>query len=180
MSNTLNPRTAQLRQALGVARLRAETYWLARTEQERKFLRYGAAALVLMLFYTTLVGPALSGREQLQKNLPQLRQQGAKMQVLAHEAAKIAGQPAAQVPLMTSSNLTAALTTRGLKAQSLNVTGEYAKLQFTGAQFAGLMQWLAAIRRESRITVQEASIVAQSGPGLVDATITLHQGGAAK
>lgn len=179
MSNTLNPRMMQLRQAVGVAKLRADTYWQARTEQERKFLRYGALAAVLMLFYTTLVGPALSGRAQLEKNLPTLRQDEAEMKALAKRASDLKNQPARQVPLMTKDNLTASLAARSLKAQSFSVTGEYAKLQFTGVQFANLVQWLAAIREENRIAVQDTTIVAQPTAGLVDATITLHQGAGA-
>ena len=42
--------------------------------------------------------------------------------------------------------------------------------------FPGLVDWLDALRRDSRINVQDASFTAQNTAGQVDATLTLHQG----
>jgi general secretion pathway protein M len=71
--------------------------------------------------------------------------------------------------------LTASLAARSLTARSLGVTGEYAKLELRGVPFGAVTGWLAQVRQESRITVEDANIVAQATPGLVDATLTLHQ-----
>jgi len=166
-------------QALGRYRLAASVWWLARTQQERQFLTAGAAVVLLALVYSICIGPALDGREQLQKSLPLLRQDAAEMQALARQAGELAKQPKVEVATMNRDSLSATLAAHGLAAQSLSVTGEYAKLQFKGAQFASLVNWLDALRRENRITVQEANIVAPPGPqpppGQVDATLTLHQ-----
>lgn len=171
----LNQSSQRLRQGVGSLRLRAATYWEARSAQERKLLTIGAVVAVLALFYALFVGPPLDGREQLRKQLPALNQEAAEMRALAQKASELASQPAPQLPAMTRASLTTALAARGLVAQSLSVTGEYAKLQFTGIQFASLVNLLDAIRKDSRIEVQDASITAKDAPGVADASITLRQ-----
>ncbi|SDG96110.1 MULTISPECIES: type II secretion system protein GspM [unclassified Duganella] len=157
-------------------RARADAFWQVRTAQERKLLRIGGIVVGVGLFYSLLVDPALSGREQLHKELPQLHQQAAEMQGMAREAQALKGQNSIAPTPMTRDSLNAGLAARGLTPQSLNVTGEYAKLAFTGAQYAGVVAWLDAIRTESRINVVDASFTAQEAPGVVNATLTLRQG----
>ena len=163
-------------QSIQEARARADAFWQARTEQERRFLAVGGAVVGLALFYSLLIAPALDGRARLDKELPQLRQQVAEMQAMAREAAALQGQGNIAPPPMTKDSLNAGLAARGLNPQSVTITGEYAKLQFSGAQFAGLVAWLDAIRNDSRIAVVDASFTAQDTPGMVNATLTLRQG----
>lgn len=157
------------------AKERLAVLWLARTEQERKFLAVGAAVAALALVYALFIGPALAGRAQLTKDLPQLRQQAAQLRAMALEAAELAGQPVLQVTPMTRESLSASLAARSINPQSLAMTGEYARLQLTGVSFANLVSWLDAQRREHRIALQDAAFTAQSPAGQVDATLTLHQ-----
>src|SRR4051812_2037151 len=95
----------QLREQLRVT-------WLARTEQERTFLSAGGAVVVVALIYSVLIGPALSGRAQLEKALPELRQKAAQMAGLGAEAAELARQPATQPAPMTREALAASLSAR--------------------------------------------------------------------
>jgi general secretion pathway protein M len=169
----------QLRERAGSIRLAVAAFWEARTEQERKLLKLGGAVVVLALIYGVLFAPAYDGRAHLRTELPVLRQEAAEIQALAREAQQLKGRSATQVPPMTRASLTASLTSRSLTAQSVSMTGEYAKLAFKEVQFAGLVTWLDAIRAENRIAVQDAIITPQATPGVVDATITLRQGGAA-
>jgi general secretion pathway protein M len=157
-------------------RAQADAFWQVRTEQERKLLRIGGIVVGLALFYGVLVDPALSGRAALQKSLPQLRQQAAEMQAMAREAQALQSQNTIAPTPMTRDNLNSGLVARGLNPQSLNVTGEYAKVQFNGAQYAGIVAWLDAVRIESRISVVDASFTAQDAPGVVNASLTLRQG----
>jgi len=167
---------SKLQQSLQETRARADAFWQARTEQERRCLAVGGAVVGLALFYSLLIAPALDGRARLDKELPQLRQQVAEMQAMAREAAALQGQGNIAPPPMTKDSLNASLAARGLNPQSVTITGEYAKLQFSGAQFAGLVVWLDAIRNDSRIAVVDASFTAQDTPGMVNATLTLRQG----
>ncbi|MQA38665.1 type II secretion system protein GspM [Rugamonas aquatica] len=165
----------KLTQTLQDYRGRASAFWIERTEQERKFLGVGGAVLGVALFYSLLIAPALDGGAKLRKSLPELRQQAAELQALGLEAAALRGQNTIAPAPMTREMLNAGLTARGLTAQSVAVTGEYAKLQLNGVPFPGLIAWLDAIRTESRIAVSEANISAQDTAGMVNATLTLRQ-----
>ncbi|HEX8612506.1 MAG TPA: type II secretion system protein GspM [Telluria sp.] len=150
-------------------------FWMARTEQERKFLSIGGAIAVLALVYGVFLAPALEGSARLRKELPLLKQQKAQLEALAKTAAGLAGQAPPQVTPMSRETLTASLTARGIKPESLSMTGEYAKVQVTGVSFANLFAWLEAQRLENRVGVLEAAITASTPAGQVDATLTLRQ-----
>lgn len=156
-------------------RERALAYWLARTDQERKFLGVGAAVILVALVYAVLLAPALEGRATLQRSLPELRQQAAQLQTMAAEASTLATSPAPPPAPMTQEALNASMAQRSLKPGSLSITGEYAKLQFNDVSFANLVAWLDAQRRENRITVQDAAFTALAVEGQVDASLTLRQ-----
>ncbi len=156
-------------------RERALAYWLARTEQERKFLAIGAAVVLVALVYALLLAPAIEGRDRLQRSLPELRQQAAQLQTMAAEASTLAANPAPPPAPMTREALTASLAQRSLVPGSLTLTGEYAKVQFNNVSFANLVAWLDAQRRENRILVQDAAFTGLPAAGQVDATLTLRQ-----
>jgi len=169
---------ANIRTRIGAVRERALAWWLSRTDQERKFLAVGGGVAAVALVYAILLAPALEGRETLKRTLPNLRQQAAQMQTLAAEAQALAASPAPQVPPMSSEALTASMAQRGLKAGSITMTGEYAKVQLNGVSFANLVSWLDAQRRENRVQVQDAAFTALAAVGQVDATLTLRQASA--
>ena len=156
-------------------RERVGSYWIARTAQERKFLLVGGGIVALTLLYLVLLEPALTGREQLRRSLPEMRQQAAQLDALAAEARAVAAQPAPAVVPLTREALAASMTASGLNPASLSVSGEYTKVQLNGVSFANLMAWLDAQRRDSRLLVQDAQFTAKDALGQVDATLTLRQ-----
>ena len=160
---------------VGRARERAGAYWIARTEQERRYLAAGFTVVTLALVYMSLVEPAVEGRARLQRSLPALRLQAAEVAGMAGQARALVGQPAVAVTPMTRETLLASLTARGITPGSLTLTGEFARLQVTGVSFANLVAWLDAQRRENRIAVQEGTFSAQDPVGQVDANLTLRQ-----
>ena len=160
---------------LAPARDRLAVMWLARTEQERKFLTWGAAILGVILFYLVLLAPAIDGRAQLRRSLPALKQQAAQLRALADEARGLASQPAPQAPPLSRDNVTGSLTARGMTPQGLSVTGNYAKFQLNNVAFANLMAWLDEQRRTSQLGVEEAQLSAQTPLGQVNATLTMRQ-----
>jgi len=165
----------KLQQKLQDARGRAATFWMARTEQERKFLAVGSVVLGLGLFYGVLLDPALTGRARLATELPLKRQQAAEMQSLAREAVALRGQTSVAPPAMTRESLAASMAAQGLGSPTVNITGEYAKVQLTNVPFAAVVTWLEAARMDSRIAVQDANFVAQDVAGMVNGNITLRQ-----
>jgi general secretion pathway protein M len=156
-------------------RERANALWLARTEQERRFLTIGGAVVLLAFLYLVLVEPAVEGRAQLRRALPQLRQQAAELQAMAQEANNLAHTPAAQVTPLTRDTVSTSLSGRGLTPQSLSMTGEYIKLQLNNVSFANLATWLDEQRRANRVLVQDAVVTALPVAGQVDASLTLRQ-----
>jgi len=156
-------------------RERANALWLARTEQERRFLAVGGAVVLLAVLYLLLVDPAVEGRAQLRRQLPQLRQQAAELQAMAQEANALARAPATQIPPITREAVDSSLNGRGLKPQSLSMNGEYIKLQLNNVPFAGLASWLDEQRRANRVLVQDATVTALPVAGQVDASLTLRQ-----
>jgi len=157
------------------SRATAAAFWGERTEQERRFLAVGGIVVALGLVYGLLVDPALTGRDQLRKELPLLRQEAAELQALASQVAQLSAQPPAPSAPLSRDALNAALTKEGLTPQNLVMTGEYIKLEFKGVPFAALVTWLDAARRENRVVVQEGTVSAQSAAGTVDAALTLRQ-----
>jgi len=150
-------------------------FWEGRNARERMLLAVGAAVVLLGLLYALLIDPALSGRDRLNKDLPQLRAQVAQLQALAREAAGLnSGAPQNPAP-MSKESIEAELVRKGLKADNVGVTGEIARLQLSGASFAALVGWLDEIQKSSLVSVVEANIVAQAQPDSVNATLTLRQ-----
>lgn len=150
-------------------------FWMERDQRERTLITLAIAVAVLGLVYLLFVAPALSGRVQLEKSLPNLRQQALLMQDMSKEAATLAAVTAAPATRMTKESIEAALARRTLKPQSVVLIGETAKIQLTGASFARMMEWLDEIQKSERITVLDANIVAQSQLDTVNATLTLKQ-----
>lgn len=150
-------------------------YWNARTTQEQKFLAVGGGVVLLALVYSLFIGPAVEGRSNLQKALPELRQQAAQVQAMAAEAQALSGTGAPQVVPMTQESLTASLGARSIKPESITMTGEFAKVQVKEVAFANLVTWLDAQRRESRIMVQDMELAGQGAEGMVGGTLTLRQ-----
>jgi general secretion pathway protein M len=165
----------QIGAKLAPARDRFAVMWLARTEQERKFLTVGALILGVAFFYLTLLAPAIEGRAALKRSLPALRQQAAQLRTMADEARALASQTPPQVPPLSREGITSTLATRGLTPKDLSVTGNYVKFQLENVAFANLMAWIDEQRRIGRLGVEEAQVSAQTPLGQVNATLTMRQ-----
>jgi general secretion pathway protein M len=152
-------------------------FWQERNPRERNILAVGAAFLALALVYLLFINPALSGRAQLEKSLPQLRQQAAELQSLARQATELNAAGAAPTAPVTKETIEAGLARRSIKAQSVLVSGELIKLQLQGASFAALANWLDEMQKTARTSLVEGSFEAQSGIDTVNATLTLRQQG---
>ena len=150
-------------------------FWAARDARERAMLAIAALVVAFGLVYALLVGPALSGRDSLNKNLPLLRQQVAQMQTLSKQAAALSIKPAAPLAAMSKENIEAALARNGLKPQSLLLTGDFAKVQLASVSFSATMDWLDDMQQTALLSVADANIVALPKPDMVNATFTLRQ-----
>ena len=150
-------------------------FWAVRDARERAMLAAAVAVAALGLFYALLIGPALAGREQLDRNLPELRQQVAQLQGLSKEAAMFAGISALPVPELTRESIETALAGKGLKPQSVTLSGDLAKVQLASVSFTGALEWLDEMQKSAKLAVADANIVALDKPDMVDATFTLRK-----
>jgi general secretion pathway protein M len=150
-------------------------FWAARNVRERRFLIAAATVLLLGLLYSLLIAPPISGRDQLNKTLPGLRQQVAQVRALSQEAAGLSGQAALSVIPMSKTSLEASLARKGIKPQNVALTGDVAQVQLGSVSFAGTIDWLDDVQKTALISVVEAKIVALAQPDMVDVTLMLRQ-----
>jgi general secretion pathway protein M len=150
-------------------------FWAVRDARERTMLAVAALSMTFGLAYALLIDPALAGRDQLNKNLPALRQQVAQMQILSKEIAALPGKFAGPLITMSKENIETGLARNGLKPQNVMLTGDYAKVQLAAVSFSGTLDWLGDMQKNALVSVVDANIVAMDQPDMVNATLTLHQ-----
>ena len=152
-------------------------FWTEREPRERRMLSAGAAVVAAVLIYLVGFAPALQGTSQLQKALPDLRLQAASLQALAREAQALGagGGSGAGATLSTQESVEAGLTRKGLKAQSIVVTGDLVRVQMNNVSFAGILDWLDETQKGARLSVVESSFTALTQTDMVNATLSLRQ-----
>jgi general secretion pathway protein M len=149
-------------------------FWAVRDARERAMLAVAALVVTFALAYALLINPALTGRDRLNKNLPELRQQVAQMHALSKEAVSFSGNSVTPLIAMSKQNIEAALARNGLKPQSVMLTGDFAKVQLAAVSFAGTLNWLDEMQKTELLSVADADIVALAQPDMVNATFTLR------
>lgn len=152
-------------------------FWEARNLRERTLLALAALVVAIGLVYSVLIDPALTGRKQLNSDLPVLRQQVAQLRALEKQAALLSATPAVPPAAMTREGIEAALARNGLKAQDVLLNGDFAKVQLSSASFASILFWLDDMQKNAQLSVTDADIVALPQPDKVNATITLRRAG---
>ena len=148
--------------------------WHARTAREQHFLLGAGVAIAVTLFYLILIAPALQGRAQLQRGLPQLRMQAAQLRALADTATAL--PVAADTPSMLSrQKLEGTLRQHGLKAQNVSISGDSVRLQFDDVPFAQLLDCLRTLQKTQQLVVADAALNAKDKAGMVGAALQLNR-----
>lgn len=150
-------------------------FWSVRDTRERSMLATAAVVMTLSLIYALLVSPALTGREQLRKKLPLLREQVVQLQALSKEVVSYAEQSPPTVMTMSKDNIEIALSRKGLKPKSVALTGDFAQIQLTEVSFSSTLDWLKEMQKTALVSVVETNIIALTQADKVDAKITLQQ-----
>ncbi|HJU71093.1 MAG TPA: type II secretion system protein GspM [Paucimonas sp.] len=150
-------------------------FWIERNARERNALALAALAILLALVYLLLIAPALAGRAQLEKSLPALRQQAAELQALSKQAVALDNNAAPPAATVTKESIEASLARKGLKPQSVVLTGELVKVQLATASFAGIVAWLDEMQKTARLSLAEGNIETLAAIDTVNATLTLRQ-----
>lgn len=171
----MNAALHSLQQHLQIVSRQWLSTWQARTPRERRWLSVMVATLAVTLIWLLLIEPAWREREKLQRNLPQLRVQAGQMRALTEQYASLP-TPSPARPLDNAA-LEQALQVQGLRAQRIAVTADEVRLQFDAVPFAQLLQALASLQKEQRLSVHEASLEATADAGQVKGQLQLQRMG---
>lgn len=155
--------------------------WIANLSPRERNLVYAAAGLLCVaLLYVVLVLPVRTMHSRMEARVTKKQADLAWMQQRAPEAMAAAGMAQA-----TSGESLVALVDRTAREAGLasalrdqSPTGNAGvHLRFESASFDALIAWLASLQQQYGVAVESATIGA-AAPGLVNATISLSQGGA--
>lgn len=151
------------------------TFWSQRDLRERRMLLICGAVVGAAIVYLTLIDPAWSGREKLQKSIPQLRLQAAEMQQLSQQYSQFSAALNETISPISKETVEAALSHRGIKAESVSISDDLVRVQLKQVDYGSLMDWALEMQKGNRLTVEEAKITSLKDPAQVDAILTLKQ-----
>lgn len=157
--------------------------WVGNLSPRERNLVYAAGGLLaLALIYMLLVLPFTTSSRKLESRVEQKGADLAWMRQVAPHAMAAAGMSQAQgngeslVVVVDRTAREAGLGT-ALRDQSPNGNAGL-RLRMEGASFDTLVTWLVILQQQHGVTIETATIDA-AGPGLVNATLSLAQAGAA-
>jgi type II secretory pathway component PulM len=155
--------------------------WFANLSPRERALVYAAGGLLgAALVFGVLVLPVRHMHDRMAARVAQKQADLAWMQQRAPQAAAAAGIAQAAsgeslVALVDRTSREAGLAS-ALRDQSPSGNSGV-HLRFEAASFDALVAWLATLQQQNGVAVDSATIAA-AAPGLVNATISLSQGGA--
>lgn len=151
--------------------------WQAMAIRERRLVIAAAAFVAGAIVYLLLIEPAWLGRQRLQRELPALRAQLARIDQLADEARQLGTSPAGvETPQAVRARLEQSIDGAGLRPAlaQLQQTGSLFDVRFRGVPHAAWLAWVDVAVRDTRLRVVDASVTRESSPGLVTARISLE------
>jgi general secretion pathway protein M len=154
-------------------RQQALTWWRARTPRERQAVAVVAAVLLLFVFWSGLVQPALRTVTSAPAQLDKLEVQYQKMQQVAAESTVLRAAPRVS-PTQTTVALKTATDRLGERGK-LVVQGDRATLTLTNLSPDALRGWLLEVRSGARARPTEAQL--QRTPQGYTGTLGLALGG---
>lgn len=150
--------------------------WQALAPRERRLIGAGLAVIVLAIGYLVLFEPAWKGRRQLQRDLPALRAQVARMSTLAAEVQTLERSPQASGSASaTRARLESSLRAAGLADKAeFRLAGERIDLRIPLVDFAAWVDWVDLAVREARVRVVDASVVRDPRSGYASVRVVFE------
>jgi type II secretory pathway component PulM len=156
--------------------------WLANlSARERNFVYAAAALAVLALLYLLLVLPFTAATSRMASRVEQKSVDLAWMRAQAPHAMAAAGmtQSRSDESLVVVVDRTARESGLGTTLRDQSPSGNAGlRLRMESAPFDTLVTWLLNLQQQYGVGIESATIDA-AGPGLVNATLSLTQAGAA-
>ncbi|MBC3879768.1 type II secretion system protein M [Undibacterium sp. LX40W] len=149
--------------------------WTKRELRERRILSFIGLITLVSIVYLVGVEPALRNRSNLEKSIPQLKQNAAKMTDLAAQYSALSKTLSEGVAPISRELIESTLARRNIKTQSLSVSNEIVRFQVNVVAYSNMMEWLLEMQRVARLTVEEIKVTSLTEPGQVSVVVTLKQ-----
>jgi general secretion pathway protein M len=151
--------------------------WQAMARRERRTVASGLVVVLVALVYLFLIEPAWQGRQRLQRELPTLRAQLAKVDQLADEARQLGASSAgSDTPQAVRARLERSIDTAGLRPSlaQLQQTGSLFDVRFRSVSHAAWLAWIDVAVRDARLRIVDVSVTREAAPGMVTARASLE------
>ena len=151
--------------------------WQLMARRERHLLLGAALVVALALVYLLLLEPAWLGRQRLQRELPVLRSQLARVDQLADEARMLGNVPVgADTPQALRARLEQSIDAAGLRPTlvQLSGSGSLFDVRFRAVPYGVWLTWLDLTARETRLRVIDVAVTREALPGLVTARVAFE------
>jgi len=151
--------------------------WQSMALRERRLVLAACLVVLAAIVYLLLIEPAWQGRQRLQRELPALRSQLARIDQLADEARQLGAAPAgADTPQAVRARLEQSIDSAGLKPAlaQLQQTGNLFDVRFRGVPHAAWLAWIDVAVRDTRLRIVDVSVTREASPGAVTARASLE------
>lgn len=157
---------------------RARAWWSSLAGRERRMLGGGGIALALIVLYTAAYEPLLAARAQRQMGLQAARALAVQLERLAVAAPRggpaVAGAGQSLLAIVDQSRKASAIDKPPSRLQPEG--DNTVRIWLDDVPFDPLVRWLGDLHTRYGVRVEAADIQRESGPGLVNARLTLVRG----
>jgi len=159
---------------------RARAWWATLADRERRVVAVGGAALGLIVLYLAVWEPLTGARHRREVDLQAARAMAVQLESLALLAPRgasnvpQAGAGQSLLAIIDSTRKTSAVTKPPSRLQPEGDT--IVRIWLEDVPFDGLVRWLGELHARYGVRVDTADIERESGPGLVNARLTLVKG----
>lgn len=157
---------------------RARAWWSSLADRERRVLAGGGIALALIVAYTGVWEPLAGARQQRQAELQAARALAVQLENLAAAGPRPGGAAAgAGQSLLAIVEQSRKASAIDKPPSRLQPEGEdTVRIWLDDVPFDALVRWLGDLHTRYGVRVDNADIDRESGPGLVNARLTLMRG----
>jgi len=158
---------------------RFRIWWSGLAERERRVLGTGAAALGLIVLYVGAWEPLVSAKRQQHADLQAARALATQLESLAAVASRggdsaVAGAGQSLLAIIDQTRRSSPITKPPSRLQPEG--DATVRIWLEDVPFDALVRWLDELQTRYGVRVDDADIERESGPGLVNARLTLVRG----
>lgn len=147
-------------------------------ERDRRILLLGGIALGLIIIYLVILHPYFSGKQALQAHIQEQQELITWMRPTAAQIRSLRSQQSGDLPagqsLLAVVDTSAGQAGFGAALKQVQTGNDGSvRVQMQGIAFDNLVRWLGDLQQRYGVTARELTAQRGSGPGVVDASLTL-------